>query len=108
MQKLFSISRWVGVKRLLSVMFFLCCSLWTMGQGTVTFKKFEVTNQKTCNEDGAIKVHVDNPTNIKLGYKLLYNGADKMISTDGEFKNSIKLGSLRRGAVRSISLRTLK
>ncbi len=87
MQKLFSISRWVGVKRLLSVMFFLCCSLWTMGQGTVTFKKFEVTNQKTCNEDGAIKVHVDNPNNIKLGYKLLYNGADKMISTDGEFKN---------------------
>lgn len=85
MQKLFSISRWVGVKRLLSVMFFLCCSLWAMGQ--VTLQNKEITPNSSCPSNGSIKITVNNPSSLALVYELLYNSSVKAVNTTGIFNN---------------------
>lgn len=87
MTKFFSISRWASAKRLLSVVFFLCCSLWAMGQGTVTFVNADVTPNTKCDNNGEIKVNVNNPDGLILTYELLFNLSIKEVNTKGTFKN---------------------
>ena len=71
MQTFFSNFRWAGAQRLLSVLFFLCCTLWAMGQETVTISKVEISPQTTCTANGTIKVTVNKtPSNLDITFNL--------------------------------------
>lgn len=88
MQKFFSNFRWAGAQRLLSVLFFLCCTLWAMGQGSVTIDKVETTPKKTCNSDGTITVtYTKTPADLKVMFKLHLKSENTEIaqSEDGKF-----------------------
>lgn len=89
MQKFFSNFRWVGAQRLLSVLFFLCCTLWAMGQGSVTIKKLEFTHKTSCRDNGTITMTVNkNPTDLKVIFQLLLkdNGSKKDQNETGHFE----------------------
>ena len=84
MQKFFSISRWAGAKRLLSVMLFLCCTLWAMGQ-TVTLDKIDITHKTSCRNNGVVRVTVKNTGGVIVAYQLFYNNSLKTQNFTGEF-----------------------
>lgn len=84
MQKFFSISRWAGAKRLLSVMLFLCCTLWAMGQ-TVTLDKIDITHKTSCRNNGVVRVTVKNTSGVIVAYQLFYNNSLKTQNFTGEF-----------------------